>query len=196
GEAPQCWDAPQRCLDFVTCAGAIIPDQLSAIEAQFGEGGSCWCGTTEAEAQACYQTCVQQLNQAILDNPTEPLCHGQYCPIEELDLEQPYGPVIDGACPDHRGSPQLPVTNPLGLPGSVCAPKCSGLANYCVDHTQTIAQGTCFLSVGEDNYCVSRCWVDPYHLGRTGTQCQCGARCQPQGPPDGEGNLRGICTFE
>jgi hypothetical protein len=71
---------------------------------------------------------------------------------------------------------------------------CMGLSNICPHHTQTTAIGTCHLSVGQDNYCVSRCVVDSNIFG--GAQCQCGATCQPEGAPDGEGNLRGICTFE
>jgi hypothetical protein len=197
GGAQVCWDAPQTCLDFIQCAEAVVPQQIDAIEAQFGVGGSCWCDNTEEAAQACYETCREQLASAVEDNPTEPLCHGQYCPIEELDPTQPYGPVTDGTCPNFgNNSPQRPVENPFGLPGSFCAPKCSGIAKYCVDHPQTIAEGTCFLTIDDTDYCVARCWVDPYHLGKTGTQCQCGARCQPYGAPDGDGNLRGICTYE
>lgn len=192
---PQCWDAPKQCLQLLECASAVFPDELQALEAEYGEGGSCWCGT-EAAAQSCFQNCVTRLNQAIEQNPTEPLCHGQYCPIEELDPMQPYGPVTDGSCPNYGNSPQLPLTDPFGLSGSVCAPKCGGIAKLCPEHTQTTADGTCFLRVGDTDYCVSRCWVDPLHFGASGTQCQCGARCQPYGGPDGEGNLRGICTFE
>jgi hypothetical protein len=193
---PQCWDAPKQCLQLLECASAIFPDELQALEAEYGEEGSCWCGSTEAEAQDCFASCVDRLDQAIEQNPTEPLCHGQYCPIEELDLTQPYGPVTDGNCPNYGNSPQLALTNPFGLSGSVCAPKCGGIAKLCPEHTQTTADGTCFLSIGDTDYCVSRCWVDPLQFGASGTQCQCGARCQPYGGPDGEGNLRGICTFE
>ena len=44
------------------------------------------------------------------------------------------------------------------------------------------------------NYCASRCYVDPEFHG--GHQCACGATCQPHGSQDGEGQLRGLCTFE
>lgn len=198
GEADQseCWSAPAQCLQLLECASVLAPEQLEALEAKYGERGSCWCNTTEDAAQACFQSCVTELNQAIEQNPTEPLCHGQFCPIEELDPTQPYGPVTNGSCPAYGVNPQLPLQNPFGVPGSVCAPKCGGIAKLCPDHPQTTADGTCYISVGDTDYCVARCWVDPRHFGASGTQCQCGARCQPFGGPDGEGNLRGICTFE
>ena len=195
-ESPQCWSAPEECTQLLECVRASNPAQAQALEVQYGERGSCWCDTTQPEAQACYESCVDQLAQAIEQNPTEPLCHGQYCPIEELDPEQAYGPPIDGGCPDYNGGEQLLLEGPFGLDGSFCSPKCSGVANYCPDHPQTTAEGTCFLTVGDSNYCVARCWVDPLFLGESGTQCQCGAICQPYGSPDGEGNLRGICTYE
>jgi hypothetical protein len=81
-----------------------------------------------------------------------------------------------------------------GVPGGFCSPPCTGVANSCPEHTQTAAAGTCGLNLGGEDHCFSRCWVDPNVIG--GTQCQCGATCQPSGGPDGEGNLRGICTFE
>ena len=196
GESPQCWSAPKECRQLLECVSASNPAQLQALEVQYGEGGSCWCDTSQPEAQACYESCVDQLAQAIEQNPTEPRCHGRYCAIEELDPTQPYGPVAeDGSCPNYGNSPQLPLQNPFDLPGSVCAPKCGGIAKYCPEHTQTTADGTCYVVVDDVQYCVARCWVDPLHFGPTGTQCQCGARCQPFGGPDAEGNLRGICTF-
>ena len=118
--------------------------------------------------------------------------HGGY--LEELDTEQPYGKPDNGSCPNWGQSAQLALDNPFGVPGSVCSPKCSGIANYCPEHTQTAADGTCMIQVGNDAHCLNRCWVDHTVVG--GTQCQCGATCQPYGGPDGEGNLRGICTFE
>jgi hypothetical protein len=196
GDNEQCWDVPAKCLQWVECTGALNPEAQQTLEAKYGESGSCWCGTTEAQAQECYHTCAEQLAHVIEQNPTEPLCHGRACPLEQLDPKQPYGPVIDGACPNYGNSPQLPMKNPLGLPGSVCAPKCGGIAKLCPEHTQTTADGTCYILVEGAEYCVSRCWVDPFYFGATGTQCQCGARCQPYGGPDGEGNMRGICTFE
>lgn len=191
-----CYEAPEPCLNFVACAGAIAPDQAELIAAEFGEQGSCWCDTTEEAALACYEICLNELDKAVEANPTEPLCHGQYCELEELNTDEFYGPVEGGACPTINGAPQYALQNPFGLPGSVCVPACGGLSNLCPDHTQTTAEGTCYLSQGDQNLCVPRCWVDPFHLGETGTQCQCGARCQPHGAPDGEGNQRGICTFE
>lgn len=192
----RCWDAPEKCLQWIECAGVLQPDQQSALQAEYGEMGSCWCGTTEAQAQECYKTCVSQLGEAVEQHPTEPLCHGRYCTLDQLDPEQAYGPVVDGACPNYGNSPQLPLQNPFGLPGSVCAPKCGGIAKLCPEHTQTTAAGTCYIQFEGTDYCLPRCWVNPYHFGATGTQCQCGARCQPFGGTDAEGNLRGICTFE
>lgn len=192
GEAG-CFDAPAECLRFVECIGAIVPDQQATVEGQFGEDGSCWCGT-EQEAQDCYKTCIDQLDTAIENNPTVSACHESKCSIDELDPEQPYGPITNGSCPDWNGKPQQPFDGPLGLPGGYCAPECSGIAMSCPEHTQTSADGTCYLIAGDKSYCVSLCWVDPTVVG--GTQCQCGATCQPYGGPDGDGNLRGICTFE
>jgi hypothetical protein len=145
------------------------------------------------EAEACLFECVEQVTNAIEQNPTEAECHESYCTLDQLDPGEPYGPVVDGACPSWNGSPQLALEQPLGLPGSVCAPPCSGLADVCPDHPQTAAEGICYLIVGNTNYCVSLCYVDPTVVG--GSQCQCGATCQPT-MSDGEGNLRGICTFE
>jgi hypothetical protein len=104
--------------------------------------------------------------------------------------------VSNNSCPAWNGASQLPVVNPFGLPGSVCAPACSGIAQSCPNHSQTAAPGTCYLAVGGTNYCVSRCYVDSAVIFPGSAQCQCGATCQPHGPSDGEGNLRGICTFE
>jgi hypothetical protein len=190
---PGCYPAPEVCLRFINCIGALVPDQLEMVEDQFGEGGSCWCGGEEM-AQDCYATCVTQLDTAIMNNPTESACHENVCSLDELDAAQPYGPITNGSCPDWSGQPQMPMNSPFGIPGGFCSPKCSGLAMSCPEHTQTAADGTCYIIIGEDAYCVSQCWVDPTVVG--GTQCQCGATCQPYGGPDGEGNLRGICTFE
>jgi hypothetical protein len=177
--------------------GVVLPDLLEDIEADYGENGTCWCGT-EAEAQLCYETCVTQVELALESNPTETACQSQVCGLDELDPTQPYGPVIDGACADYDAgqgvmAPQVPIMNPLGLPGSFCSPKCEDGTNQCPESNQTSADGTCYLTLGMENYCISRCYVDSTLIG--GNQCQCGARCQPQGT-DGEGNMRGICTFE
>lgn len=188
-----CFNAPEECLRFVRCIGTLVPDQQSTVEGQFGEEGSCWCGT-EAEAQDCYKTCVQQLNTAIKNNPTVSACHQNSCALEDLDPTQPYGPIVNGSCAEWNGKAQTPFQNPFGLPGGYCAPECGGIAKACPEHTQTSAQGTCYATVGDKSYCASRCYVDPTLIG--GTQCQCGATCQPHGPADGEGNQRGICTFE
>jgi hypothetical protein len=48
------------------------------------------------------------------------------------------------------------------------------LGLYCPESSQTSAQGTCYIQVAGVDHCVSRCRVDP----------------------DGEGNMRGLCTFE
>lgn len=194
----ECYPQPPECALFLECLGAIAPEQVAAIEGMFGEAGSCWCSGND-QAQDCYRTCVEEVGKAVNTYPTVSACHESKCSLDQLDATQPYGPVMDGSCPDYvteqnAMAPQMPVMNPLGVPGNFCSPKCSGLANYCPDHTQTSAAGTCYLQLGEDAHCISRCWVDPTVIG--GTQCQCGATCQPQGAPDGEGNMRGICTFE
>ncbi|PRQ02910.1 hypothetical protein ENSA5_18480 [Enhygromyxa salina] len=189
-----CFEAPDPCLQFVSCIAALAPNQREIVEEQYGEGGSCWCGSTDEEAQACYTTCIAELETALEAVPTESACHEESCSLAELDPDQPYGPIEAGECPDWNGELQLPLQNPFGIPGGVCAPACAGLAEFCPDHSQTSAQGSCYLSVGDTNYCVSACYVDSTVLG--GNQCQCGARCQPHGSPDGEGNHRGICTFE
>ena len=188
-----CFDAPELCLKLVECIDAIAPSQSESAAAQFGEDGSCWCGT-EDEAQACYETCFNQLELALENYPTEPACQDSYCTLDELDAEQPYGKPVDGACPNWGNDPQLVADAPLGLPGSVCMPECSGIAKYCPEHSQSSAEGVCYLASGGVDYCALRCWVDSTVVG--GTQCPCGARCQPHGAPDGEGNQRGICTFE
>jgi hypothetical protein len=189
---------PPECALFVDCISTIVPSQQEAVEAMYGLDGSCWCGTVD-EANECFATCVAEVEKALESHPTVNACHQNKCTLEELDATQPYGPIVNGACApftSEQGEPidQMPFMNPLGVPGGVCAPGCSGLANYCPDSTQTSATGTCYLQSGGELYCVSRCYVDSTVLG--GTQCQCGATCQPQGAPDGEGNMRGICTFE
>jgi hypothetical protein len=195
----ECFNQPPICDRFIRCIGALVPSQLATVEEQFGPMGSCWCGATEDEAQACYETCVEQIDNALATEPTEQACHEEVCGIEELDPDQPYGPIENGACAPYlseQGEPieQTPFMGPLGLPGGFCAPACSGLANYCPESSQTSAQGTCYLQAGGELYCVSYCYVDSEVVG--GHQCQCGATCQPYGGPDGEGNMRGICTFE
>lgn len=192
-DGEMCVDAPPECLRFVRCLNAISEGAGDAIEGQYGADGSCWCGTT-AEINSCYDECVTELAKAVESYPTVNQCHENYCTLDELDPSEPYGPIEGGACPDWSGNPQEPIMNPLGVPGGFCSPPCGGVANSCPEHSQTSADGTCFLILGDTNYCISRCYVDPTVLG--GTQCQCGATCQPQGAPDGEGNMRGICTFE
>lgn len=187
---PGCYEAPAECLTFVNCIAALVPEQAEVVAQVFGEGGSCWCDSTEDEAQECFITCVEQLEAALDAEPTESACHEQSCSLDELDPNQPYGPAVNGECP----LGQTWLQSPFGIPGSYCAPPCEGLGNVCPQHDQTAAQGTCYIAAGEDTYCALRCWVDPKVVG--GTQCHCGARCQPQGAPDGEGNLRGLCTFE
>lgn len=186
--ADPCFETPPECERFLECFRAVAPEQP---EPEL----DCLCGT-EAEAAACKQACIDGLEQAIEARPTEPACHESSCGLGELDPDAPYGPVIDGACPLYgpSGSWQIPVIQPLGLPGHFCAPIHGGIANYCPDPPQTTAEGIGYLWVAPHSLCVSRCWVDPTLYG--GNQCQCGARCQPHGNPDGEGNLRGICTFE
>jgi hypothetical protein len=189
---------PPECVLFVECISGIAPSQQAAVEAMYGAEGSCWCGTVD-EANECFATCVDQVELALETHPTVNACHAEKCGIEELDPTQPYGPIENGACGLYTAEsgemlPQVPFQSPLGVPGGVCAPGCSGLANYCPESTQTSAAGTCYIQAMGELYCVSRCWVDSTIVG--GTQCQCGATCQPEGAPDGENNMRGICTFE
>ncbi len=191
----ECVEAPEECLRLVECIGEVLPAQQAAVEAEYGADGSCWCGTVD-EINACFTTCLEQLDLAIDSFPTETACHPKSCSLEELDPSQPYGPVENGACPEWSGLEQIPLDQPFGIAGSVCSPPCSGVAQTCPDHNQTVAAGTCYLTVGDTNYCVTRCYVNSVDIFPSGTQCQCGARCQPQGGADGEGNLRGICTFE
>lgn len=183
GDTNGCFEQPAECAQLIECLGVILPSQdLSAFEPD----GSCWCGT-EAEAVECYNTCVQQLEVAVDQNPTEGACHGRTCPIEELDSEQPYGPPpCSGDSMELQGLP---------IAGSYCAPPCGGFAKDCPEHSQTIAEGTCYWNGGDNGYCALWCYVDPF-IYASGTQCQCGATCQPYGPNDGSGNQRGICSFE
>ncbi|WP_146156324.1 hypothetical protein [Enhygromyxa salina] len=195
----ECFEQPEICEQFVRCIGALVPDSAETVEAQYGAEGSCWCNATEEEAQGCYSTCKSEVEKALLSHPTESQCHESVCALDELDPDQPYGPIVDGACSDYISQsgdpiPQEPFMSPLGVSGGFCAPECSGLANACPEHTQTSAQGTCYLNGADASYCVSRCYVDSTVIG--GTQCQCGATCQPSGSPDGDGNMRGLCTFE
>jgi hypothetical protein len=193
GDGDGCVEPPEQCLRFVECIGAIVPEQQPAVEAQYGAEGSCWCDGVDA-ANECFTTCVQQLDTAITNNPTESACHASSCSLDELDPAEPYGPIVGGACSDWNGNPQVPTQNLFGIAGGFCSPACGGIAKSCPEHSQTSAKGTCgFVSNGVEQ-CMSQCWVDPTIIG--GTQCQCGATCQPSGGPDGEGNLRGICTFE
>lgn len=195
-DEPACmqnWDPPGVCLQFVECIGALAPDQQAAADAMYGAEGTCWCGTQE-EANQCYNFCIAQIEDALMEFPTESACHEVSCDLSELDPDEPYGPVVNGTCPNWDGEPQQPFVEPLGLPGSVCAPACSGVAKYCPEHSQTSANGTCYIQSGDVAYCVSRCYVDSTVI--SGAQCQCGATCQPHGAPDGDGNMRGVCTFE
>ncbi|PRP98112.1 hypothetical protein [Enhygromyxa salina] len=194
----ECFPQPPICEQFVRCIAAVVPGQAELVEAQYGAEGSCWCGTSE-EAQKCYETCGAEVEKAKLSSPTESQCHDEVCPIEELNPDEPYGPIEGGNCSDYigpQGNPiaQTPFDGPLGISGGFCSPACSGLADYCPGHKQTSAQGTCYLVGPNDNFCVARCYVNSEFLG--GHQCQCGAKCQPQGSPDGEGQMRGLCTFE
>jgi hypothetical protein len=198
GDSGDCYEQPPECQQFVNCIGALAPDQRAIVEEDYGANGSCWCGT-EQDAQGCYATCLSQLEMALQSSPTEKHCHESWCELEDLDPEQPYGPVVNGSCSDYiseQGEPisQVAINGPAGVAGHFCSPKCSGLANYCPEHSQTSAPGTCYLVLGMDNHCITRCYVDSTIVG--GTQCQCGATCRPQGNPDGEGNMRGICTFD
>lgn len=195
-----CFEQPEICAQFVSCIGGLVPAQLELVESQYGPEGSCWCGATDDEAQACYETCIEEVDKAISGaGATVPQCHENWCTLDELDPDQPYGPVVGGACSPYKGPQgdditQFPMMAPAGVMGNYCAPLCSGIANACPEHNQTSAQGTCYLNGPDGPLCASRCYVDPTIIG--GTQCQCGAICRPQGNPDGEGNMRGLCTFD
>jgi hypothetical protein len=186
-------EAPEICLRMVECVGALLPNQRAAAEETYGANGSCWCDT-EQTANECSQYCATQVEAALTSYPTEPACQANSCSLAELDPSHPYGPVVNDSCPSWMGIDQRAIHNLFDLPGSVCAPECSGVAQSCPQHPQTAAAGTCYFSLDGVNYCVLRCWVDSTLIG--GAQCQCGARCQPHGPVDGEGNQRGVCTFE
>jgi hypothetical protein len=178
-----CFEQPAECAQLIECFGKILPNQDMS---QFEAGGTCWCGT-EQEALDCYNICVSQLEVAVEQNQTVGECHGRDCPLEELDAAQPYGPPpCSGDAMELQG---LPVD------GSYCAPPCGGFAKDCPEHSQTIAEGTCYWNGGDNGFCALWCYVDPY-IYASGTQCQCGATCQPYGGADGSGNQRGICTFE
>lgn len=196
----ECVEQPPECAKFVECISALVPSQQPIVEEQYGVDGSCWCGTVD-EINECFTTCLEQVNTALgtMNGQLEPACHPSSCDLEELDPTQPYGPIVDGACGTYEGPQgdqieQTPFDAPFGVPGGFCAPTCSGLANFCPGHTQTTAEGTCYIGGDPDNFCALRCYVDPLVVG--GTQCPCGARCQPQGGADGGGNLLGLCTFE
>ncbi len=184
GDTGSCYPQPPECAQMMECFAEILPD---VDVSKYGADGSCWCGT-EDEALECYNTCKEQLDLAIEQNPTVGVCHGRYCPLEDLDPNEPYGPA-DNGCPEGSMALDLPVA------GTYCAPECTGLAEFCPEHSQTIADGTCFWGGADVNYCALYCYVDPYVFA-SGTQCQCGATCQPYGGADADGNLRGVCTFE
>lgn len=199
-EGSECFEAPELeiCERFIACLDQIAPGQGASQVDKYGPDGSCWCNSTEEEALECLSTCQEEIAKALVNFPTANACHESYCTLDELDPAQPYGLPEGGSCADFDWNgapyPQIEIANPLGVPGTFCSPACSGIANACPDSSQTSAEGTCFIAQGDTNYCISRCYVDSTVIG--GTQCQCGATCQPYGGPDGEGNMRGICTFE
>lgn len=184
GDTNGCFEQPPECQQLIECLDVILPGQDLA---KFQADGSCWCGSSQAEAQECYDFCLDQLDAAIMQNPTVGECHGRYCPVEELVTDEPYGPP-----PCAEGLTEL---GSLPVAGSYCAPACGGVAQACVEHSQTIAQGTCMFNGNPDDLCALRCYVDPYVFA-SGTQCQCGAVCRPYGGNDADGNARGICTYD
>lgn len=188
-----CFAVPEECSQFVECAAEVIPAQAETVANKYGEAGSCWCGTSDEEAQECLDECRTQLDNAIMADSTIRECHGRWCPLEELNDSQAYGPASDGQCPDFDGDAQV-LISAAALEGSFCSPPCQGIAGTCPQHDQTSAQGSCSLTLGGVDQCALRCYVDPFLIG--GTQCHCGAKCRPFGGPDGEGNLRGLCTFD
>jgi hypothetical protein len=179
-----CFTQPEECQRMIECLDVILPGQ--PLE-DFAVDGSCWCDSTQENAMGCYTFCLDQLDAAVTQNPTVGECHGRYCPVEELNTEEPYGP---GPCNANE-------TDLSGLPlaGHYCAPDCGGVSQTCPEHTQTIAQGTCMWTGNPSNLCALRCYVDPY-VFPSGTQCQCGATCKPYGGADGDGNARGVCTYD
>jgi hypothetical protein len=185
-----CFPQSAECAQMIECLDVLVPD---ADLDDFNPEGACWCGS-EAEASACHELCVEQLALAVEQHPTLGACHGRACPLDELDTTVPYRPW---PCTGQHELefPSDPADAPV--PGSYCAPICGTgfAAGDCPDHPQTVAEGTCFWIAGDVELCALRCFVDPF-LYASGSQCQCGATCQPYGGNDGDGNARGICTFE
>jgi hypothetical protein len=118
GDTGECYNQPPECEVFVRCIGALVPSQLEGVEQMYGAEGSCWCGTEDA-AQGCYATCLSEVAKALESSPTESQCHDSVCGIEDLDPDQPYGPIMGGACTPYiseQGEPidQVPFMNPIG----------------------------------------------------------------------------------
>ena len=197
GSAVECVPVPEICQRFLRCVDALVPEQSGPIGELLGEGSECWCDGDPASAAACAQTCTEELDKALEVEPTEVACHASSCAIDEHDDTQPYGPILAGECNLYLSGAdwleQDPLYEPLGLAGSFCSPSCDGIALVCPDNAQTTAEGSCFIADPEGNQCVSRCFVDSTLHG--GNQCPCGATCQPYGTPDGDGHVRGICTY-
>ncbi|MCA9715156.1 MAG: hypothetical protein KC468_10790 [Myxococcales bacterium] len=64
---------PYVCEQYVTCYAAATPDKAAEIEAEFGEGGSCW--ELDAAGQAmCIDSCESGLLQYAMYFPDEPAC--------------------------------------------------------------------------------------------------------------------------
>jgi hypothetical protein len=181
--ADGCIAQPEQCHRMIECLDTAYPGlDLSEFEVD----GACWCGGME-EAEDCLEVCLSQLDTVVTQYPTISECHGRYCPLEELNIDEPYGPSPCGA----------ELTELLGLPvpGGYCAPDCDEVTQTCPGHSQTTAQGTCMFTGNPNNLCALRCYVDPY-LFTLGNQCHCGAICRPYGGVDGDGHARGICTYD
>ena len=106
---------------------------------------------------------------------------------------QPYSPVQAGACTPFDGQPRFAFVDPAGLLGNYCAPACLGVAQTCPDVAGTSAEGKCFFVKDGTQHCAAWCRID---APAGSAQCPCGATCQPYGPPDDDGNLRGVCLFK
>ena len=114
-------------------------------------------------------------------------------PPADTCVGQPYSPVQGGSCTPFMGEDRFPFVDPAGLKGSYCAPPCTGIAKACPAVKNTSAEGTCFFITGDTEYCTAWCRVD---APPGSPQCPCGATCQPYGPNDKDGNLRGVCLFK
>jgi hypothetical protein len=62
------------CATYVECASALAPDTQMAIEEAYGPEGTCW--SSQSNADACTNTCEEQLAMLAQDNPGQAECQG------------------------------------------------------------------------------------------------------------------------